>query len=204
MDPRERMKELAAQVLEHRRRYYVLNQPTLSDVEYDALERELRDLEAAHPDLADPNSPTRRVGAEPLDAFRKARHRTPMLSLDNTYSEDELREWEARLAKGLPGIIPRLAAELKVDGLSLSLVYEGRTLLRAITRGDGETGEDVTENARTIADIPLRLPDPAPETLEVRGEAFLSRRRWEEVNRERDARGEPRFANPRNAAAGTK
>jgi DNA ligase (NAD+) len=203
MDPRERMKELAAQVLEHRRRYYVLNQPTLSDVEYDALERELRDLEAAHPEWADPNSPTRRVGAEPLEAFRKARHRTPMLSLDNTYSEDELREWQARLAKGLPGIAPRLAAELKVDGLSLSLVYEGRTLLRAITRGDGETGEDVTENARTIADIPLRLPEAAPETLEVRGEAFLSRRRWEEVNRERDARGEPRFANPRNAAAGT-
>ena len=197
------MQELAAQVLEHRRRYYVLNQPVLSDAEYDALERELRDLEAAHPDLADPNSPTRRVGAEPLDAFRKARHVTPMLSLDNTYSEDELREWEGRVVKGLAGLEPVYAAELKVDGLSLSLLYEARTLVRAVTRGDGEEGEDVTENARTIADIPLTLPEAAPATLEVRGEVFLSRRRWEQLNRERDDRGELRFANPRNAAAGT-
>jgi len=197
------MQELAAQVLEHRRRYFVQNQPVLSDSEYDALERELRELEAAHPQWADPNSPTQRVGAAPLGAFRKARHRTPMLSLDNTYSEAELREWEARVRKGLPGLEPRYAAELKVDGLSLSLVYEAGALLQAITRGDGETGEDVTENARTIADIPLRLPAGAPASLEVRGEVFLSRRRWEELNRERDRRGEARFANPRNAAAGT-
>jgi DNA ligase (NAD+) len=203
MDPRDRMKHLAAQVLEHRRRYFVLDQPILSDSEYDALERELRELEAAHPEWADPNSPTQRVGAAPLEAFRKARHRTPMLSLDNTYSEAELREWEARLEKALPGVSPRLAAELKVDGLSLSLIYESGALIQAITRGDGETGEDVTENARTIADIPLTLPAGAPATLEVRGEVFLSRRRWEELNRERDQRGEQRFANPRNAAAGT-
>jgi len=203
MDPRDRMKDLAAQVLEHRRRYFVLDQPVLSDTEYDALERELRELEAAHPQWADPNSPTQRVGAAPLDAFRKARHRTPMLSLDNTYSEAELREWEARVRKGLPGLDPAYAAELKVDGLSLSLIYEDRALAQAITRGDGETGEDVTENARTIADIPLTLPAGAPPALEVRGEVFLSRRRWEELNRERDQRGEQRFANPRNAAAGT-
>lgn len=203
MDPRERMKELATQVLEHRRRYFVLNQPVLSDPEYDALERELRELEALHPQWADPNSPTQRIGAAPLEAFRKARHRTPMLSLDNTYSEGELREWEVRVRKGLPGLAPRFAAELKVDGLSLSLLYEGRALVQAITRGDGETGEDVTENARTIADIPLTLPEGAPAALEVRGEVFLSRRRWEELNRERDLRSEPRFANPRNAAAGT-
>jgi DNA ligase (NAD+) len=202
-DPQTRMKELATQVLEHRRRYFVLDQPILSDTEYDALERELRELEAQHPQFADPNSPTQRVGAPPLDAFRKARHLTPMLSLDNTYSEDELREWETRVKKGLGGMEPRYAAELKVDGLSLSLLYEGRALVRAVTRGNGEEGEDVTENARTIADIPLNLPPEAPETLEVRGEAFLSRRRWEELNRERDARGEARFANPRNAAAGT-
>ena len=203
MDPRDRMKYLAAQVLEHRRRYFVLDQPVLSDSEYDALERELRDLEASHPEWADPNSPTQRVGAAPLEAFRKARHRTPMLSLDNTYSEAELREWETRVRKGLPGLTPHFAAELKVDGLSLSLIYEGRALIQAITRGDGETGEDVTENARTIADIPLTLPGTAPADLEVRGEVFLSRRRWEELNRERDQRGEQRFANPRNAAAGT-
>ena len=203
MDPRERMKELAAQVLEHRRRYFVLDQPVLSDSEYDALERELRDLEARHPEWADPNSPTQRVGAGPLEAFRKARHLTPMLSLDNTYSEAELREWEARVQKGLGSPSPRFAGELKVDGLSLSLLYQGGALVQAITRGDGETGEDVTENARTIADIPLTLPEGAPAELEVRGEVFLSRRRWEELNRERDARSEPRFANPRNAAAGT-
>jgi DNA ligase (NAD+) len=203
MDPRDRMKDLAAQVLEHRRRYFVLDQPVLSDSEYDALERELRELEAGHPEWADPNSPTQRIGAAPLEAFRKARHRTPMLSLDNTYSEAELREWEIRVQKGLQGLTPRFAAELKVDGLSLSLVYEGGALVKAITRGDGETGEDVTENARTIADIPLTLPEGAPAELEVRGEVFLSRRRFEELNRERDQRLEPRFANPRNAAAGT-
>jgi DNA ligase (NAD+) len=203
MDVKARMQELSAQVLEHRRRYYVLDQPVLSDAEYDALERQLRELEEAHPELADPNSPTRRVGAPPLETFAKARHKTPMLSLDNTYSEAEVREWEARVRKGLPGVEPVLSAELKVDGLSLSLIYDGRRLARAITRGDGETGEDVTENARTIADIPLELPASAPETLEVRGEVFLSRRRWEQLNRERDQRGEPRFANPRNAAAGT-
>lgn len=197
------MKELAAQVLEHRRRYFILDQPILSDTEYDALEKELRDLEARFPLLADPNSPTLRVGAPPLDAFRKARHRTPMLSLDNTYSEADLQEWKARVLKGLAGEEPAFSAELKVDGLSLSLLYQERLLVRAVTRGNGEEGEDVTDNARTIADIPLVLPGEAPGTLEVRGEAFLSRRRWEELNAERDARGEARFANPRNAASGT-
>nr|WP_320134045.1 NAD-dependent DNA ligase LigA [uncultured Holophaga sp.] len=203
MDPLERMKELAAQVLEHRRRYYILDQPVISDVEYDALEQELRSLEAESPLLADPNSPTRRVGAPPVEGFPKARHGVYMLSLDNAYSEADLREWEGRVLKGLPGERPAYAMELKVDGLSLSLIYRGRRLVRAVTRGDGETGEEVTENARTIADIPLELPADAPEELEVRGEVFLSRRRWEELNSERDVRGEARFANPRNAASGS-
>ncbi|WP_243322659.1 NAD-dependent DNA ligase LigA [Geothrix sp. SG200] len=203
MDLRTRMKQLADQVRQHRHRYYVLDQPTVSDAEYDALERELRDLEAAHPELADPNSPTRRVGAPPIDAFEKRRHAVPMLSLDNAYSESELREWEVRWRKLAPDAPPGYAAELKVDGLSLSLRYEKGELVEALTRGDGETGELVTENARTIADIPMRLPEDAPDTLTVRGEVFLSRKRWEELNRQRDARGEARFANPRNAASGT-
>ena len=202
-DLRQRLKDLADQVRLHRHRYYVLDQPTVSDAEYDALEHELRDLEAAHPELADPNSPTQRVGAPPVDAFEKRRHGVPMLSLDNAYSEAELREWEAKWRRLAPEAEPRYAAELKVDGLSLSLRYEDQQLVEAITRGDGSIGERVTENARTIADIPLVLPGQAPERLEVRGEVFLSRKRWEELNRQRDARGEPRFANPRNAASGT-
>ncbi|HJV22492.1 MAG TPA: hypothetical protein VJ570_07340, partial [Holophagaceae bacterium] len=160
MDVRHRLKHLADQVREHRHRYYVLDQPVLSDAEYDALERELRELEAGHPELADPNSPTRRVGAPPLDAFAKAKHRTSMLSLDNAYSAEELREWEQRMLRQLPaGTALAYAAELKVDGLSLSLRYAGGTLVQGVTRGDGETGEDVTENARTIADIPLTIPE---------------------------------------------
>lgn len=202
-DLRQRMKDLADQVRMHRHRYFVLDQPTVSDAEYDALERDLRALEAAHPDLADPNSPTLRVGAPPVEAFEKRRHAVPMLSLDNAYSEAELREWEVKWRKLAPEAEPRYAAELKVDGLSLSLRYEGRRLVEALTRGDGETGELVTENARTIADIPLELPAEAPATLTVRGEVFLSRKRWEALNRQRDARGELRFANPRNAASGT-
>jgi DNA ligase (NAD+) len=202
-DLRQRLKDLADQVRMHRYRYYVLDQPVVSDGEYDALERDLRALEEAHPELADPNSPTRRVGAAPVDGFEKIRHAVPMLSLDNAYSEGELREWEVRWRRLAPDAGPRYAAELKVDGLSLSLRYERRELVEALTRGDGETGELVTENARTLADIPLRLPGDAPEALTVRGEVFLSRKRWEELNRQRDARGEARFANPRNAASGT-
>jgi DNA ligase (NAD+) len=203
MDLRQRMKDLAEQVRMHRHRYYVLDQPIVSDAEYDALERDLRALEAAHAEWADPNSPTLRVGAPPLEAFEKGRHALPMLSLDNAYSEAEVREWEAKWRKLAPDAPPVYAAELKVDGLSLSLRYENRVLVEALTRGDGDTGEQVTDNARTIADIPLLLPEEAPASLTVRGEVFLSRKRWEELNRQRDARGELRFANPRNAASGT-
>ncbi|HEX9009830.1 MAG TPA: hypothetical protein VF804_05645, partial [Holophagaceae bacterium] len=203
MDLRDRMRELAEQVRMHRYRYYVLDAPVLSDAQYDALERELRDLEAAHPDLADPNSPTLRVGAPPLEAFEKRRHARPMLSLDNAYSEAELRAWEAKWRKLAPDAKPWYAAELKVDGLSLSLRYENRRLVEAVTRGDGESGELVTKNAEVIGDIPLVLPDEAPERLTVRGEVFMPRKSWEDLNRYRDAEGLPRFANPRNAASGT-
>ncbi len=204
MDLRSRMKELADQVLEHRRRYYVQDAPVITDAEYDALERELRDLEAAHRELADPNSPTLRVGAPPIESFEKVRHRTPMLSLDNAYTEAELRDWNTRMLRLLPADT-RLdfAAELKVDGLSLSLRYENWMLVEALTRGDGEVGENVTANARAIADIPLMLKSDAPADVEVRGEVFLSRRRWEEINAARDSTGEMRFVNPRNAASGT-
>ncbi len=202
-DLRLHMKASADALRMHRYRYYVLDQPVVSDVEYDALERELRALEETHPDLADPNSPTRRVGAPPVEAFEKRRHAVPMLSLDNAYSEAELREWEAKWRRLAPEAVPNYAAELKVDGLSLSLRYENRELVEALTRGDGDAGELVTENARTLSDIPLRLPGDAPAALTVRGEVFLSRKRWEELNRQRDARGEARFANPRNAASGT-
>ena len=201
-DLQSEMKRLAEELREHRYRYYVLDAPRLSDVEYDLLERRLRELEMAHPDLADPNSPTMRVGAPPIDAFQKKRHGTPMLSLDNAYSEKELREWHDRVTR-LVGHAPTYVFELKVDGLSLSLRYENRELVEALTRGDGETGELVTENARTITDIPQVLPIEAPEARTVRGEVFLSRKRWEQLNRQRDARGEPRFANPRNAASGS-
>ncbi|MBL0210971.1 MAG: NAD-dependent DNA ligase LigA [Holophagaceae bacterium] len=198
------MKQLADQVLEHRRRYYVQDAPAISDAEYDALERELRGLETDHPEWADPNSPTLRVGAPPVESFEKIRHRTPMLSLDNAYAEAELQDWSARMQRLLPPDTHLdFAAELKVDGLSLSLHYEDRALVEALTRGDGEVGENVTANARAIADIPLRLAPEAPDLVEVRGEVFLSRRRWAEINAERDLAGEARFANPRNAASGT-
>jgi DNA ligase (NAD+) len=204
-DLRQRMKDLADQVRMHRYRYYVLDQPTVADVEYDALERDLRDLEAEHPDLADPNSPTLRVGAPPVDGFKKVQHRTPMYSLDNVYSVEEFNDWVARLERlvGLPAAQINFFVEPKFDGLSLSLLYENRELVRAVTRGDGVTGEDVTKNARTIESIPLRLPPAAPELLEVRGEVFLSRKRWEILNRERALAGQPLFANPRNTASGT-
>lgn len=202
---RARLKDLADQVRLHRYRYYVLDQPTLSDAEYDALEQELRALEAEHPDLADPNSPTRRVGAPPVEGFEKVRHRTPMYSLDNTYNEDEILQWVRKVERLLGAPEPSIYffAEPKFDGLSLSLWYENRRLVKAVTRGDGEVGEDVTENAKTIGNIPIVLPASAPDWMEVRGEVFLSRKRWAELNRQRLAAGEAPFANPRNAASGT-
>ena len=200
---RERMKFLSDQIREHRYRYYILDQTTLSDAEYDALERELILLETQHPEWKDPNSPTGRVGSEPLSVFTKAPHDPPMYSLSNAYALDELQEWVTRMSRWIQTDALEFAYELKVDGLSLSLTYEQHTLVRALTRGDGSVGEDVTENARTIADIPLQLPPHAPQHCIIRGEVFLSRKRWEELNQERDQRKEPRFANPRNAASGT-
>lgn len=199
----QRMQYLAKKIKDYRYQYYILNQTTISDYEYDKLEQELIYLEKKYSNLSDPNSPTRRVGADPLDGFRKVTHNIPMLSLDNTYSEKELILWEKRVKKKLQGLTPTFAAELKIDGISLSLIYIDRVLAIASTRGNGEIGENVTENAKAIADIPIILPNYAPCYMEVRGEVFLSRIRWQDLNKKRAKMGESIFANPRNAAAGT-
>jgi DNA ligase (NAD+) len=201
----KRIRELREAIRRHEHLYYVLNRPEISDQEYDALERELRQLEADHPDLVTPDSPTQRVGEKPSDEFPTFVHRVPMLSLDNTYSEDELREFEERIFRivGEQAIV--YVGELKIDGLSMALHYEEGRLARAVTRGDGIRGDEVTPNARAIRSIPLVLRGggDAPKHLEVRGEVYLPRSRFEALNRERVEADEEPFANPRNAAAGT-
>jgi DNA ligase (NAD+) len=186
----------------HEYLYYVLDAPEISDAEYDALMRELKQLEDANPELATEDSPTRRVGGKPREGFVKVAHSVPMLSLDNALGEDELRDFDRRVRGLLGGESYEYAAELKLDGLSLAVHYRDGALARAITRGDGVVGEDVTENARTIGSIPLRLKAHRGN-WEVRGEVVLNRRSFEKANAERDAAGLPRFANPRNAAAGS-
>jgi DNA ligase (NAD+) len=201
----KRARELRDEIRKHEHLYYVLNRPEISDQAYDALERELRDIEAVFPDLVTPDSPTQRVGEIPSEEFPTFAHRVPMLSLDNTYSEDELREFEERLFRIVGEQEVVYTAELKVDGLSMALHYEEGRLVRAVTRGDGVRGDEVTANARAIRPIPLVLrcePRP-PAALEVRGEVFLPRSRFESINRDREEAGEEPFANPRNAAAGT-
>jgi len=201
----KRVAELRRTLWHHRKRYYVDNDPEISDSEYDALERELRDIEEAHPELVTSDSPTRRVGAEPLEFLPTLRHSIPMLSLDNTYSLDELREWGERLRRVLGDELDEgtgYCCEPKIDGVSISLVYEKGLLTRAVTRGDGFQGEDVTATARTLRSILVRLPHPV-EFLEVRGEVYFSLAEFAEMNRKREMAGEAIFANPRNAAAGT-
>jgi len=200
----KRIEALRAEIRRHERLYYVLNRPEISDEAYDRLDRELRDLEAAHPDLVTPDSPTQRVGEKPSDEFPTFAHRVPMLSLDNTYSEDELREFEERIFRIVGPREMAYVAELKIDGLSVALHYEAGRLLRGVTRGDGVSGDDVTPNVRAIRAIPLVLSgDGVPSALEARGEVFLPRSRFEAINREREEAEEEPFANPRNAAAGT-
>jgi DNA ligase (NAD+) len=200
----KRIAKLREEIRRHEHLYYVIDRPEISDREYDALERELRDLEAEHPELVTPDSPTQRVGEKPSDEFPTFVHRVPMLSLDNTYSEDELREFEERVLRVVGPREIVYVAELKVDGLSMALHYERGRLVRAVTRGDGVRGDDVTPNARAIRAIPLVLRgEEIPATLEARGEVFLPRSRFEAINREREEEEEEPFANPRNAAAGT-
>ena len=204
---RDRIADLRRQINHHNYRYYVLDAPEISDAQYDRVMRELQDLEAKHPELVTPDSPTQRVGAPPLEEFASVQHRIPMLSLGNAFDEAELRAFDERIKRhlGLPeGEVIDYVAELKVDGLAVSLTYEHSVFTHGATRGDGFTGEDVTINLRTIRAIPLRLlTDTPPARLEVRGEVFLDKREFARINREREEAGEPLFANPRNAAAGS-
>jgi DNA ligase (NAD+) len=201
-DVEARVAELRRQLEYHGHRYYVLDDPEISDAEYDALLNELRELEAAHPELLTPDSPTQRVGGQPLDKFTPVEHLQPMLSLANARNEDELRAWEARVRRLSGRDDIEYVTEPKIDGLAISLVYEDGSLVRGATRGDGETGEDVTQNLKTIKAIPLRV-DGAPPLLEVRGEAYLPLAAFARLNEQRAEAGEPTFANPRNSAAGS-
>ncbi len=184
----------------HNYRYYVLDAPTVSDFEYDKMLRELEELEAAHPELVTPDSPTQRVGGKALDSFKQVVHRVPLQSLQDVFSPEELLDFDRRVRES--GEQPEYLLEPKVDGLSVALEYENGLFIRGATRGDGQVGEDVTENLRTIKSIPMRLEN-APGVLIVRGEVFMSRKTFERLNGERELRGEPLFANPRNAAAGS-
>jgi DNA ligase (NAD+) len=205
VDPADRLQELRAQIRRHEELYYIHSQPEISDSEFDALMRELVELEQRHPDLVTPDSPTQRVGGRPVEGFPTVEHVAPMLSLDNAYDEEELRAFDERVRKGAGlGDTPVVyVAELKIDGLSIALTYQDGRLIRGATRGDGVRGEEVTANVRTIRAIPLALRGGPPGTLEVRGEVYLPRSSFERMNKEREEAGEPLFANPRNAAAGT-
>ncbi len=196
------IEELRRTLRRHEHLYYVLDRPEISDAEYDQLMNRLRALEAAHPELVTPDSPTQRVGGKPREGFVKVTHSSVMLSLDNALNEGELRDFDRRVRQLLGGAPYGYVAELKLDGLSMAVHYRGGLLSQAVTRGDGAIGEDVTENARTIRSLPLRVTGGPPE-FEVRGEAIITRGAFDRLNLEREQQGLPHFANPRNAAAGS-
>ena len=204
----QRILELTDTLNEHNHRYYVLNQPAISDFEFDALLKELEELERLHPQWADVNSPTKRVGGDITNRFEKVKHRYPMLSLSNTYNTQDIIDWQERVAKGLGSEQTHQShveyvMELKYDGLAISLTYENGRLLRGVTRGDGEVGEDITANVRTIRAIPLHLKGNHPGLFEIRGEVFMPKDEFNRLNQERLRAGEEPYANPRNTAAGT-
>ncbi len=201
-DSTREIESLRDELRRHEHLYYVLDQPEITDAEYDALMRRLQDLEAHNPDLASPDSPTQRVGGKPREGFVKVAHSSPMLSLDNALNEAELRDFDRRVRDLLGGAPFRYVAELKMDGLSMAAHFRDGAFVQAVTRGNGEVGEDVTENARTIRSLPLRVRTSLP-AFEVRGETVMNRRAFERLNAEREERGLSRFANPRNAAAGS-
>ena len=228
MDEKQRIEQLRRELHEHNHRYYVENQPSISDYDFDQLMHELQQLEARHPEMADPNSPTQRVGSDLQTEFRQVAHKYPMLSLANTYSEQDVRDWYDSVSRGLAGEPFEVCCEMKYDGLSISLTYVDGRLVQAVTRGDGVQGDDVTQNVRTIRAIPLvlgsregRIPSsseltslhpspftlhpspPIPHEFEIRGEILMPWASFERLNAEREAAEEPLFANPRNAASGT-
>ncbi|MDD7724846.1 MAG: NAD-dependent DNA ligase LigA, partial [Bacteroidales bacterium] len=199
---KERIIYLREFLHEQNHKYYVLNSPVISDMEFDQLMHELQALEAAHPEMADVNSPTQRVGSDVNASFSQVRHNRPMLSLGNTYSRQEVADFYNRVCSDA-GRSLDISCELKFDGTSISLIYEDGQLVRAATRGDGVVGDDVTRNVRTIPTVPLRLKGDYPQTLEMRGEILMPIAGFEELNKQRADIGEPAFANPRNAAAGS-
>jgi len=201
MPPKSRIDILVDQINDHNHRYFILNAPDVSDQEYDRKQKELIELEEQHPELVRPDSPTRRVGSDLTRDFPAVVHDIPMLSWDNTYNEEEVREFDARLRRELGDRDFTYVAELKIDGVALSLTYEDSLLVRAVTRGDGRQGENVTANARTIASIPIRLREP-DISCEVRGEVYVTRQQFDAVNLERETNEDPPFANPRNSTAG--
>jgi len=204
MNEKQRIEQLRAQLHEHNHRYYVLNAPVISDQEFDFLMHELQDLEAKHPEMDDPTSPTRRVGSDLNSEFKQVSHKYPMLSLANTYNKQEVAEWYAQVQRGLNGEEFEVCCELKYDGLSISLTYVNGKLTQGVTRGDGIHGDDVTDNVKTIRAIPLVLSgNDYPHEFEMRGEILMPWNVFEHLNAEREANEEPLFANPRNAASGT-
>lgn len=204
MTPSEKIAQLRQEIRRHEELYYVDANPEISDAEFDALMHELKALEAAHPELLSPDSPTQRVGGRPAEGFATVEHLQPMLSLDNAYDEEDLRAFDERVRKGLQiEQSPDYVAELKIDGLSMALTYEDGRLMRGATRGDGIRGEEVTQNVRTVRAIPLSLRGGPKGRIEVRGEVYLPKKNFEKINKEQEEAGEPLYANPRNTAAGT-
>src|SRR5438445_708941 len=208
-DVEQKIEALREKIRYHEHLYYVLDNPEISDFEFDKLMQELQQLEAEHPALITPDSPTQRVGGKPREGFVKVRHSSPMLSLDNTYNEEELRAWERRVHELSGRSEVDYVCELKLDGMSLALIYEDGRLVRGITRGDGSVGEDVTLNIRTVRSVPLSIPKEKlkqagiPPDFEVRGELLMPTASFKKINEQRERDGLPTFANPRNFTAGT-
>ena len=208
-EAKKKIEKLREEIEYHTRKYYLEAKPVISDSEFDRLMKQLVDLENEFPEFKTSDSPSQRVGGEPLKEFKTVRHTIPMLSLDNTYSYDELREFDERVKKGLGRDRVDYFVEEKIDGVSITLTYRNGLFVLGATRGDGRFGDDVTENLKTIRQIPLRISAGAklkgkvPELLEIRGEVYMPHKSFEEINREKEKAGEELFANPRNACAGT-